>query len=44
LTADNRSEVDALLGGGMIRLASGRTLKMELTPEEARREFGLDPT
>jgi hypothetical protein len=42
LTADNRREVDALLGDGMIRLASGRTLKMELRPDEARKEFGVE--
>lgn len=42
VTASNPRHADAFVGGGMIRLASGRTLKMEMTDAEARNEFGLD--
>jgi hypothetical protein len=41
-TAAKPRQADAFLAGGTIRLAGGRTLKREMTDEEARKEFGLD--
>jgi hypothetical protein len=41
VTPGNPRTVDTFIGGGMITLESGRTLKRTLTPDEARREFGL---
>jgi hypothetical protein len=34
---------DAFLSGDRIRLADGREFKRVMTPDEARRTFGLDP-
>jgi hypothetical protein len=42
LAVSNPRQADAFVGGGMIRLESGRTLKMEITDAEAREQFGLD--
>jgi hypothetical protein len=41
VTPTNPRKVDTFIGGGTITLESGRTLKRSLTPDEARREFGL---
>jgi hypothetical protein len=43
VTISNPRQVDTIIGGGMIQLESGRKLKLVLTPDEARREFGVDP-
>lgn len=40
LTVTNPRQADTILSGGMVRLENGRTLKMEMTAEEARKEFG----
>ena len=41
LSAAKPAQVDTFIGGGMIRLGTGRILKMEMTDQEARAEFGL---
>ena len=42
LTVSNPRRVDTIIGGGMIRLAEGRTFKLEMTTDEARTAFGLN--
>lgn len=43
LTVENARRADTFLSGDRIRLANVRELPREMTTEQARREFGLEP-